>query len=62
MFFSIASTYRGNDASMVRNIGGYMKLTANDIAPRTSSTGIYYYGVASFGGSRSEGRAFTVIK
>ncbi len=60
--FSITSSYSGNDASMTRNIGGFMKITAKDIAPLTSTTGVYYYGVGSFGGSKSEGRAFTVIK
>lgn len=62
VIFSIASTYTGGDASMTRNIGGYKKITAQDIASLTSASGIYYYGVASFYGSSSEGRAFQVLK
>lgn len=62
VFFSIASTYSGSDASMTRNIGGFMKITSKDIATITSSSGIYYWGVASFYGSSSEGRAFRVIQ
>ncbi len=62
VIYSITSTYTGNDAAMTRNIGGYMKITAKDIATLTSTSGIYYYGVGSFGGSTSEGRAFQVLK
>jgi hypothetical protein len=60
--WKITSSYSGNDASMTRNIGGFMLITAKDIATVTSTTGIYYYGVADFHGSRSEGRAFQVVK
>jgi hypothetical protein len=60
--WKITSSYSGNDASMTRNSGGFMRITAKDIAPVTSTTGIYYYGVADFHGSRSEGRAFQVVK
>ena len=60
--YSITSTYSGGDAAMTRNIGGYMKIAAKDIATLTSASGIYYYGVGSFGGSTSEGRAFQVLK
>ena len=62
VFFSITSTYSGSDAAMTRNIGGFMKITAKDIATISSTSGIYYWGVASFYGSSSEGRAFTVQK
>ncbi len=62
VFFSISSTYSGNDASMTRNIGGFMKITAKDLAPITSTSGVYYWGVAGFYGSSSEARAFTVQK
>jgi hypothetical protein len=60
--WKITSSYTGNDASMTRDSGGFMLITAKDIAQVTSTSGIYYYGVASFGGSRSEGRALQVVK
>jgi hypothetical protein len=60
--FKITSDYTGSDAQMTRNIGGFMKITAKDIATLTSASGIYYYGVGSFYGSTTEGRAFQVLK
>jgi hypothetical protein len=60
--WKITSSYSGNDASMTRNSGGFMLITAKDLASISSTTGTYYYGVADFHGSRSEGRAFQVVK
>jgi hypothetical protein len=60
--YSYTSSYSGNDASMTRNIGGYAKISAADIASVTSTSGIYYYRVTAFYGSATEVRAFKVIQ
>ncbi len=61
--FSIASTVGPNNRQgMTRNIGGYLNINSADLVGLTSSTGIYYYLVASYHGSASESRAFRVVK
>jgi hypothetical protein len=39
---------------MTRNSGGYFRINAQDFTKLTSASGVYYWGVTSFHGSRSE--------
>lgn len=49
-----------SDYWMERNIGGWVRVTRADLARLTSVNGQYYWGIASFYGSTSEVRVFTV--
>lgn len=61
--FELVSTSSNPDRGMMtRNIGGYLRITAADLAGVSSPSGIYYYRVTSFYGSASEARAFRVIQ
>ncbi len=60
--WSVASTSTSDRAQMTRNIGGFVKFNASEIAGLTSASGVYYYRVVSFYGSASEVRAFRVVR
>lgn len=55
----------GSSYSMIRNIGGVLRLARADLAPLTSSNGQFHFAVTGFydidnGGSRSASRTFVV--
>jgi hypothetical protein len=57
--YQISSGQR-TESGMTRNIGGYVFINSQSIQGVTSDTGVYYWRVESFYGSRSETKAFVV--